>query len=84
MQLGEVMRDVLPFPRGQRRVDDGVDREVAFASAQLGGDVVDAHDDEQAQCRRVHARFQRLAVPAMKKVVEAHTAGRVATRVPGR
>jgi hypothetical protein len=60
--LREMMRDLFPFPLGQRRIQDCVDGEVLLAPVDPGSHVVEAYHDREAERGRVHARLQRLAV----------------------
>src|SRR5262245_61714520 len=73
-QFRDVMRNMLPFERNQRRVHDGIHREMPFAPAQPGGGVVDAAQRRDAQRESVNAELQLLAVSALEDFqVDRHT-----------
>src|SRR5262245_65671238 len=77
-----MVRDVLLLPCCQRQVNHSVDRKMPFLTAQPRGNVVGAHDEEQAQRCCVHTRLERFALTAMKKVVQRHTAERLQRACP--
>jgi hypothetical protein len=43
------MRDEMPFPRDQQPIDEGVDGEVALATIEPRGGVVEAHQRAQPE-----------------------------------
>src|SRR5215510_4698248 len=77
-----MVRDVLLLPCCQRQVNHSVDRKMPFLTAQPRGNVVSAHEEEQAQRCCVHTRLERFALTAMKEVVQRHTAERLNRILP--